>query len=374
MQIANPLYDTVFKYLLEDEPVAKLFLSTLLEKDIEHLFYNPQEMVQEHPDSTKKIKSLEPFEADNPPIYSVLRLDFSARVRYDDGRIETILIEVQKASNTGDLMRFRRYIGGQLQSRNNAIKDKNGLYHPFPIYPIYFLGEGLPNIKGHSAVKVERICYDAFTKKRLYTRDNFIENLTYDSLVICTNERQLAVETGFQKLISIFNLASKFKDVHILTINESDYPPEHRPIIRRLQQASEQAVVRKQMDDEDDYLSQLIAEQRKTSAAEAQIAIERSGREKAEIQVEKERKEKEKERKSKEKAEMQVEKERKEKEKERKSKEKAEMQVEKERKNKEKAEMQVKTAIIALYHAGISVSDIAKSLNISKQQVEGAIN
>jgi hypothetical protein len=46
MQIANPLYDTVFKYLLEDEPVAKLFLSALLEREIEELTYNPQEMVQ----------------------------------------------------------------------------------------------------------------------------------------------------------------------------------------------------------------------------------------------------------------------------------------------------------------------------------------
>ncbi|MEY4926593.1 MAG: hypothetical protein RI894_1029, partial [Bacteroidota bacterium] len=38
MQIANPLYDTVFKYLLEDEPVASLFISALLGREIVELY------------------------------------------------------------------------------------------------------------------------------------------------------------------------------------------------------------------------------------------------------------------------------------------------------------------------------------------------
>ena len=34
MLIANPIYDVVFKYLLEDKKVAKLFLGAILEKEI----------------------------------------------------------------------------------------------------------------------------------------------------------------------------------------------------------------------------------------------------------------------------------------------------------------------------------------------------
>ena len=32
--IANPIYDAVFKFLMEDKKVAKIFLSALLKKDI----------------------------------------------------------------------------------------------------------------------------------------------------------------------------------------------------------------------------------------------------------------------------------------------------------------------------------------------------
>lgn len=32
--IANPIYDSVFKYLMEDNRVAKVLLSALLQKDV----------------------------------------------------------------------------------------------------------------------------------------------------------------------------------------------------------------------------------------------------------------------------------------------------------------------------------------------------
>jgi hypothetical protein len=185
MQIANPLYDTVFKYLLDDEPVAELFLSALLGKAVKIVGYNSPEMLRnrEQSETNEAISKQKEL-----PFYSVLRLDFSAQVQHADGSLEIILIEVQKASNATDLMRFRRYLGLQLQSKQNAIKDKNGILQPLTVYPIYFLGEGLPNIKGHGAVKVERTCYDAFTGERLDIKDNFIEKLTHDALIICANE------------------------------------------------------------------------------------------------------------------------------------------------------------------------------------------
>ena len=33
--IANPIYDSVFKFLLEDERVAKVLISALLQKEVE---------------------------------------------------------------------------------------------------------------------------------------------------------------------------------------------------------------------------------------------------------------------------------------------------------------------------------------------------
>ena len=43
MQIANPIYDVVFKYLLEDKKVAKLLLSAILDKDVVDIEFLPQE-------------------------------------------------------------------------------------------------------------------------------------------------------------------------------------------------------------------------------------------------------------------------------------------------------------------------------------------
>lgn len=34
MTIANPIYDIVFKYLLEDERIARIILSALLKKEV----------------------------------------------------------------------------------------------------------------------------------------------------------------------------------------------------------------------------------------------------------------------------------------------------------------------------------------------------
>ena len=37
MYIANPIYDVVFKYMLEDNKVAKLFISAIIGEDIAEL-------------------------------------------------------------------------------------------------------------------------------------------------------------------------------------------------------------------------------------------------------------------------------------------------------------------------------------------------
>ena len=160
MQIANPLYDTVFKYLLDDEPVARLFLSELLGREIVELTYDVQELLvpknEPHTDTDDHTKPLI-----RVPFFSVLRLDFGAKLRlaHPDPlhEYEKVLIEVQKSNNINDVMRFRRYLGMQYSSKHNATTDDDGNAVPISIYPIYFLGEGLPDLKGHGVAEVLRI-------------------------------------------------------------------------------------------------------------------------------------------------------------------------------------------------------------------------
>ena len=86
MKIANPIYDTAFKYLLtNNNKIATLFISSLINKNIIELTVNPTEIIA---NKNKK----------KPPIgtkasYTVLRLDFAARIKNDDGSEELILIE-----------------------------------------------------------------------------------------------------------------------------------------------------------------------------------------------------------------------------------------------------------------------------------------
>ena len=66
MRIANPIYDVVFKYLLDDKEVARLVLSALLGKEVLELQFRPTEVHHEaaRPDGTQLL---------------VLRMDFAAR-------------------------------------------------------------------------------------------------------------------------------------------------------------------------------------------------------------------------------------------------------------------------------------------------------
>jgi chemotaxis protein histidine kinase CheA len=251
-----------------------------------------------------------------------------------------------------------------LQSRQNAVADGDGLLHPIPIYPIYFLGEGLPDIRGHGAVKVSRTCYDIFTKEVITTKDNFVENLTHDALMICANELRGEEQTNLEKLLSIFRLAAQFKLQHFLTVSEEDYPEQYRPVIRRLQKAAETASVRRLMDDEEDYYMEWVSIERKLDIAVAQVQAERAAKESAEAEAQSERA-------AKEAAEAQV--------------KSAEAQAQADRAAKEaaeeakksadaQAEALLRTLVRTGLDMGLNTAEIAQKFNLPLEAVERIVN
>ncbi|MDW8287511.1 MAG: hypothetical protein RMJ89_05525, partial [Flammeovirgaceae bacterium] len=74
MLIANPIYDAVFKYLLSDLKVAKLLLSTLLEKEITHLDFLPTEITSK---SYHQVQHKDPTLQSHIGL-SYFRIDFAA--------------------------------------------------------------------------------------------------------------------------------------------------------------------------------------------------------------------------------------------------------------------------------------------------------
>jgi len=165
--IANPIYDVVFKYLLEDADIARDLLSTILGEEVVHLEFKPQETSTE---SSEGIK--------------ILRLDFKAIIKKKDGTLFKVLIELQKSKQVFDVMRFRRYLGDNYRNEDQLVeKDGLAVFRPLPIITIYFLGFLLNNVPS-GVIKVKRQYVDAVTEEILGVKDDFVELLTHDSYMI----------------------------------------------------------------------------------------------------------------------------------------------------------------------------------------------
>ncbi len=241
MQIANPVYDVVFKYLMNDNNIAKKIISLIIGEEIETLDFQPTEYSD---DVDKGNKSL-----------TVYRLDFAATIRLEDKSFKRIIIEIQKAKFPADIMRFRNYLGKQYSNKNN-VYEKNNRKQACPILSIYFLGHRLENI--HIPVtRVERKYYDHATGEEISIREDFIESLTHNSFVIQITELRKKRRNLLEQVLSVFEQPLSEKTPHFIDISESDYPSGFREVIRRLIKAAAEPRVRQTMDVEDEIIEEL---------------------------------------------------------------------------------------------------------------------
>ena len=254
MRIANPIYDVVFKYLLDDEKVARLMLSALLGKDVLELSFRPTEVRQpvEHPDGGE---------------WLVLRMDFAATVGLEDGSRKLVLIEIQKANNAWDVQRFRRYLGSNYCNPENVYVDPAGRSQALPLLTIYFLGEGLEGIDV-PVLKVNRHYLDVATGGEVSISDPFVEALTHDSIVVQINRLRGRRRTDLERLLAVFDQGQAFhSDPHLLDILEENFPERYRDVLRRLLRAGAEQNVRDGMDVEDDVVAAFQEQVRKTAQA-----------------------------------------------------------------------------------------------------------
>jgi hypothetical protein len=129
----------------------------------------------------------------------VFRLDFVATIRTELGELKKVLIEIQKAKNPIDLMRFRNYLAEQYK-REDIINQKKEV---LPITTIYILGFKLPEINS-ACIKVERNYKDLIMDVILDTKSEFVEKLTHDSFVVQVERITDRYQTRLDKLLSIF--------------------------------------------------------------------------------------------------------------------------------------------------------------------------
>ena len=261
MQIANPIYDVVFKYMMEDAKVAKLLISSIINEEIEELQFRPQEFSTE----------IEKESISNKPgILTVYRIDFTAAIKTKEG-LKNVIIEIQKAKFATDIMRFRRYLGEQYANSDNTqtitinnAPRKSGI----PVISIYFLGHQLDHTAA-GVIGVKRSYTDLITGKPIRTRESFIESLTHDSYIIQIPKLTQKRRNELEILLSVFDQSSRAEPYHhILNIKEDDYPKKYSHLIRRLQKAVSDGEMKKRMDFEDGMLDDLKEMQRSIDVLE----------------------------------------------------------------------------------------------------------
>ena len=257
VQIANPIYDVVFKYLMNDDKVAKLLLSAIIGREVVSLEFRPTE-----------------HQFPVGEVLMVMRMDFSARVLDEHGNQELIILELQKAKLATDIMRFRRYLGEQYGNKENVVREPATEYpyrKALPILSIYFLGHTLEYVKA-PVVRVNRRYIDAATGEQIHEKEEFIESLTHDSIIIQIPYLEGRRRTELEQLLSLFDQSGRTDDPHFLTINEDEMPERYRPLLRRLQKAIADPIVRETMEAEDDLIEEFRDYQRLIAAKEGIIA------------------------------------------------------------------------------------------------------
>ena len=278
MIIANPLYDVVFKYLLEDVEIARELLSTILGEEVQSVEVKPQETSTETSGDIR-----------------ILRFDFKAVIKKPNGEISKVLIELQKAKKAFDVMRFRRYLGDNYRKEDDVLNDKGELEKlPLPIITIYFLGFPLNSIQS-GVVKISREYRDVVTLEILDIKEDFVELLTHDSYLIQVRKLAKAARNKLERVLHIFSpIYQSTSDKHQLDFQGDTGDPLVKKMVDRLGRAIASEEIRDLMDVEDELdrifdremrkKDEIIAEKEEIIAEKDKLLIEEKKRAEEEIQ------------------------------------------------------------------------------------------
>jgi hypothetical protein len=116
-----------------------------------------------------------------------------------------VLIELQKAKQPLDILRFRRYLGDNY-SKEDVITDENGtsVTRPIPVITIYFLGFALENVPS-AIIKINRVYEDVVTHEVLDIKNRFVELPTHDSYMIQVSRLPRGPRNKLERILRIFS-------------------------------------------------------------------------------------------------------------------------------------------------------------------------
>jgi len=323
MIVANPIYDIVFKYLMEDERIARTILSALLKKDVVSVAVRPHEYTNDQRSSL-----------------SVFRIDFGATIRETDGTERLILVELQKTWLETETLRFRQYLGVQYSNPKNMV-DGTAL----PTVAVYLLGHKVGDIE-EPVLYVHHLSYDY--NGNVVTKglpNAFVDSLTHDSIIVQIPRLHGQINNRLDMVLSIFDQSRKDEfDEHVLRLDEKVYAcdSDMEHILHRLTMAAADAEMRHDMNVEDEYFSVIEKRDTEILLKDKQLAEKNVQLQEKDTQLQ---------------------------EKDTQLQEKDTQLQEKDTQLQEEKDNLFRSSISMLLQAGVSVDDIAVKLNIDPETV-----
>lgn len=252
MIIANPIYDVVFKYLLEDLSIARDLLTTIIGEEVIALEMQPQETVLE-----------------TAAALNIFRVDFRATIRLPLGDTWKVLIELQKTKRSFDITRFRQYLGENYQ-RDDGVMNEDGVLESrtLPIVTIYFLGFKLPNTI-IPVLRISRVYQNAATGAVVNVREEFVEQLTHDGYAVQIPYLKGQTQSRLERVLQIFNQKQKTNDAQRLDFDGTIDDPLLERMADHLNLAITDDDLRNRMDAEEEVertINRLMREKDKAIA------------------------------------------------------------------------------------------------------------
>jgi len=227
MKIANPLYDHAFKYLMSNDKLARKVLSVILEKEVLELELSQQEVVIE----------------DEERRFTLYRLDFKAVIEDENGRRETVLIELQKSKLPTNVLRFRSYLG-LAYTQKIRIKDPETQVEQdsaLPIISIYILGYNVEDIP-RAAITVNHRIIDMSSREELDIHSDFIDLLTHTTCILQVRRLPEQRRSRIEQFLTLFNQAWVMEEKYILDLQE--VPEDFKDIAEYLQRPLQEEELR----------------------------------------------------------------------------------------------------------------------------------
>ena len=242
--VANPLYDAVFKYLMEDNRIAKTILSALLKKKVIDV----------------KIRRNEYANLTRRESISMFRIDFAATVLDEDNKPHLMLIELQKTWLPTETLRFRRYLALQYNNEENMLKEEHEKY-AIPMVAIYLLGHCVGKIE-EPVIYVNHHAYNYDGKKvEEGIPDPFVESLQHDSIIVQIPLLHGRVNNRLEKVLCLFDQTNVADNKKVIKVDDKQFEGDNdmEYIVRRLQSAAADPDMRYQMNAEDEFFKELEA-------------------------------------------------------------------------------------------------------------------